>query len=50
MKNLLVWTKFYWSWAGGPWLIVRTANYSQSVSRLYGISGLILLLIVSSHL
>jgi hypothetical protein len=24
MKNLLFWTKFYWSWTGGPVLIVRT--------------------------
>jgi len=24
MKNLLVRTKFYWFWAGGPVLIVRT--------------------------
>ena len=27
MKNLLVRTKFYWSWAEGPVLIVRTAIY-----------------------
>ena len=24
LKNLPVQTKFYWSWAGGPVLIVRT--------------------------
>ena len=24
MKNLLVRTKLYWSWAGGPVLIMRT--------------------------
>ena len=26
MKNLLVRTKFYWSWARGPVLIVKTAK------------------------
>ena len=26
MKNLLVQTKFYWSWAGGPVLIVKTVT------------------------
>jgi hypothetical protein len=30
LKNLLVWTKFYWSWAGGPVDIVRTA-YSSAL-------------------
>ena len=27
MKNLLVQTKFYWSWAGGPVPIVRTVFF-----------------------
>ena len=26
MKNLLVWTKFYWSWSGELVLIMRTEN------------------------
>ena len=28
MKNLLVQTKFYWSWARGPVLIMRTVKCS----------------------
>jgi hypothetical protein len=26
IKNVLVQTKFYWSWVGGPVVIVRTGN------------------------
>ena len=28
-KNLLVWTKFYWSWAGGPVLILSTTRWKN---------------------
>jgi hypothetical protein len=41
LKNLLVWSKLYWSWVGGPVLIVRTIfnalwfYYSQTRFKLF---------------
>jgi len=34
MKNLLVRTKFYWSWAGGPVLIVRTVSFVTNLQQI----------------
>ena len=34
MKNLLVRTKFYWSWAGGLVLIVRTVSFVTNLQQI----------------
>jgi len=34
MKNLLVRTKFYWYWAGGPMLIVRTVKFGKNIVQM----------------